>query len=59
MPGYDSTGPEGQGPKTGRGAGRCGGNSPDSVPPVGTARRGRGRGAGRRRGAWQGRGRRR
>ncbi|MEA3386730.1 MAG: DUF5320 domain-containing protein [Thermodesulfobacteriota bacterium] len=24
MPGYDSTGPMGQGPKTGRGLGRCG-----------------------------------
>lgn len=25
MPGFDGTGPEGQGPMTGRGAGRCGG----------------------------------
>ncbi|MCD6198233.1 MAG: DUF5320 domain-containing protein [Deltaproteobacteria bacterium] len=24
MPGYDSTGPMGEGPKTGRGLGRCG-----------------------------------
>lgn len=44
MPGFDKTGPEGEGPQTGRGLGRC----DDDEPP----RRGlgRGRGFGRARG---------
>lgn len=43
MPGFDKTGPDGKGPMTGRGLGKCGGKE-------GTALR-RGRGFGRR---WSG-----
>jgi predicted DNA-binding protein (UPF0251 family) len=48
MPNRDGTGPEGQGPGTGRGAGGCvdGAREADDDTP----RRGRGRGRGRRRG---------
>ena len=46
MPNRDGTGPEGKGPRTGRGFGRCGSNSdPDTQP-----RRGFGRGAAQGRG---------
>ena len=46
MPGFDGTGPSGQGPMTGWGAGRCAGNAP--APGAGFGRGlGRGRGFGR------------
>jgi hypothetical protein len=51
MPRGDGTGPEGQGPMTGRGMGRCGGDTdrrPNSRRP--------GRGAGRGQGGGQARG---
>jgi hypothetical protein len=53
MPGGDRTGPQGQGPMTGRGMGPCGGRRTGSRQPVGGGmrpRRGfsRGRGLGRR-----------
>lgn len=45
MPGMDGTGPDGKGPLTGRGLGRCG----DGLPRRGAGlRRGFGRGLGRR-----------
>jgi hypothetical protein len=66
MPGYDSTGPMGEGPKTGRGLGRCGkaktAGSLD-IAPGGAVRlddwlgAGRGSGRGVRRGRRGGRGR--
>ena len=31
MPGFDGTGPKGQGPRTGRGHGKCGGSVSESV----------------------------
>ncbi len=43
MPNRDGTGPEGKGPKTGRGQGRCGGVQTNANRP----RDGRGRGQGR------------
>ncbi len=46
MPGGDRTGPLGQGPMTGRGAGFCGGNA---APGNANAGRGGGRGGGFRR----------
>ncbi|MFO8235777.1 MAG: DUF5320 domain-containing protein [Bacteroidales bacterium] len=59
MPGFDRTGPEGQGPMTGRKLGRCNPNAPENTDNVnertlpgrglGLAQR-RGRGAGRPRG---------
>jgi hypothetical protein len=49
MPGRDRTGPMGQGPRTGRGAGRCGGEVIEAGP------RGRGWGLGRG-GGWRHRG---
>ena len=50
MPNRDRTGPEGKGPRTGRGLGRCGSNSdPDSQPRKGIGRgTGQGKGYGRR-----------
>ena len=47
MPAGDRTGPKGEGPRTGRGAGDCG-ESVESIAPSGGARRGFGRGFGRR-----------
>ena len=69
MPQVDRTGPQGQGPKTGRGMGKCGpkNQSPASQGQggIGAGRaqgrgsgRGTGRGKGKGRGARQGRGRR-
>ena len=64
MPQKDKTGPQGQGPKTGQGRGRCGVNSGNSVSEsqddMETGRgqrtgRGTGRGQGKGRGARQGR----
>jgi hypothetical protein len=70
MPQGDRTGPQGQGPKTGRGRGKCGPQSGTPAPQdqdgMGTVRgqgRGSGRGTGRgqsqgsARGAGQGKGR--
>ena len=65
MPRGNRTGPEGQGPKTGRGAGYCTGNeAPGYANPTGRMgmgrgqgmRGGRGQGMGAGRGAGQGRG---
>ena len=65
MPGFDNSGPLGQGPKTGRGQGKCGrnkpvrrsqsdqpfGNKPEDSRPLGRgAGNGRGRGRGKVRG---------
>ncbi|MBN2141272.1 MAG: DUF5320 domain-containing protein [Desulfovibrionaceae bacterium] len=50
MPGFDMTGPLGQGPMTGRGAGRCSGQAGQGRGP------GFGRGLGFRRGFGPGRG---
>jgi hypothetical protein len=47
MPNGDKTGPEGKGPKTGRGLGYCNGN--DKPGRENGQRRGMGRGLGRRR----------
>ena len=44
MPGYDSTGPLGTGPRTGRGLGRCG--PTDRAAPVGARYQGYGLGRG-------------
>jgi hypothetical protein len=68
MPGYDRTGPLGQGPRTGRGAGKCGKTKATPRSDVGqgagrrsgqgmAAGRGTGRGGGRGRRAGGGRGR--
>lgn len=71
MPGFDGTGPEGRGPRTGRGLGKCNPENTDprtdvmddDMPPYGRGRgygRGYGRGAagrGRGRGFGFGRGR--
>ena len=68
MPGFDRTGPLGEGPRTGRGLGRCGkaknSRSSDVAPGPAvrlgdspTARRGLGRGGGRGRRGGPGRGR--
>ena len=63
MPGFDRTGPAGQGPRTGRGMGKCGrvkrGKEPDSGQSFNASldtERPMGRGAGRRRGTTGGRG---
>ncbi len=55
MPGFDRTGPEGEGPMTGRKQGRCTGNAERQQPEGrglglgrGRGRRGSGRGEGRR-----------
>lgn len=53
MPRGDSTGPEGKGPKTGRGLGKCSGNSEPGYKSISAKRgfagngRGQGRGLGR------------
>ena len=52
MPGFDKTGPNSQGPKTGRGLGPCGGGQ-----AYGQGGRGPGRGFGRRFCRWFGFGR--
>ncbi len=58
MPGGDRTGPEGRGPRTGRGAGYCAGNDEPGSTESGPRRGGGfGFGFGRGRGAgWGGRG---
>ncbi len=56
MPGGDRTGPEGRGPKTGRGEGYCTGNDEPGFTDPGP-RRGFGFGFGAGRGAGWGRGR--
>lgn len=43
MPYQDGTGPNGNGPKSGRGQGRCGSNNPNALPG---RRNGQGRGFG-------------
>ncbi len=52
MPGYDGTGPAGQGTMTGRGLGRCAAGNAGQARPLrlgcGWGGRGRGRGFGRR-----------
>lgn len=49
MPGGDRTGPMGQGPRSGRGAGFCGGNNgPGFMSRMGQGMGGMGRGRGRR-----------
>jgi len=55
MPQGDRTGPQGQGPKTGKGQGKCGpkGGTP---APQGQGGRGRGQGSGRGAGRGQGKG---
>lgn len=53
MPNQDGTGPQGDGPRTGRGLGNCGGDSNNSG-----SGRGAGRGRGRNSGKGRGRGRR-
>jgi len=62
MPGFDGTGPTGQGPRTGRGLGNCTPqpNTPRRSPILGSLgqRLGLGRGLGRGRGRGAGRGRR-
>jgi hypothetical protein len=64
MPGIDKSGPDGRGPKTGRGLGYCGGNQPfhheTDTPRMRRRRvfsRGLGRNAGRGVGGGQGMGR--
>ena len=46
MPGGDRTGPNGEGPMTGRGAGYCAGNNMGGYMPRRSLGRGRGRGLG-------------
>jgi hypothetical protein len=46
MPNFDKTGPQGKGPKTGRGLGQCEGATPQGGAGAGI-RAGRGLGAGR------------
>ena len=65
MPQGDRTGPQGQGPKTGKGQGKCGpkGETPASQGQGGRDRgqgsgKGAGRGQGKGRGAGKGRGKR-
>ncbi len=58
MPGKDGTGPQGQGPKTGRGLGKCNAGGRTKAPQ-GPGGRGSGRGAGRGKGQGSGRGTRR
>jgi hypothetical protein len=59
MPQGDRTGPQGQGPKTGRGQGKCGPKGGTSAPQdqggMGSGQ-GQGRGAGRGKGQGTGRG---
>lgn len=47
MPRFDGTGPEGKGPRTGRGLGRCDGAAAQGAPPRRGVGLGRGRGFGR------------
>jgi hypothetical protein len=54
MPQGDRTGPQGQGPKTGRGQGKCG---PKGATPAPQRQGGTGRGQGSGRGAGRGQGR--
>ena len=54
MPNRDKTGPQGEGPKTGRGMGECGDKNSERTPrrdgsSRGLGRRGDGRGRGRNR----------
>ncbi|WP_084212102.1 DUF5320 domain-containing protein [Geoalkalibacter subterraneus] len=53
MPGFNGQGPQGQGPRTGRGAGRCNSQTSPDAPVAG---RGRGCGLGRGPGPGQGMG---
>ena len=53
MPQGDRTGPQGQGPKTGKGQGKCG---PKGGTPAAQGQGGRGRGQGSGRGAGRGQG---
>ena len=53
MPQGDRTGPQGQGPKTGRGQGKCG---PKGATPATQGQSGRGRGQGSGKGAGRGQG---
>ncbi|MCG2726139.1 MAG: DUF5320 domain-containing protein [Elusimicrobia bacterium] len=46
MPGRNGTGPDGKGPKTGRGMGNCGTNETDDVRNTNRQGLGRGRGMG-------------
>jgi hypothetical protein len=55
MPQGDRTGPQGQGPKTGKGQGKCGRNGGTSKPQR-QGGRGRGQGSGRGAGRGQGKG---
>jgi hypothetical protein len=54
MPQQDRTGPQGQGPKTGRGMGKCG---PKGGTPIPRGQGGMGSGSGQGRGAGKGAGR--
>jgi len=59
MPGLDKTGPNGQGPMTGRKMGTCGENTNDNQQnnlPIGRGQGGIGRGLGRGGGRGRGRG---
>ena len=57
MPQGDKTGPQGQGPKIGRGMGKCGPKSGNSAPQgQGGRRSGKGQGQGAGRGQRKGRG---
>jgi len=56
MPGFDRTGPEGQGSRTGRGLGRCNPDSKNDDRSQDDFRPGRGFGWGRGRGRGRGRG---
>lgn len=47
MPGFDKTGPKGEGAMTGRKQGRCVGNDPEDTSRGGGLGRGLGRGKGR------------
>lgn len=56
MPNFDGTGPQGKGPMTGRGMGKCGQNKTDNSSTTPALSMGRGRGAGRGSGTGRGRG---
>lgn len=59
MPGFDKTGPTGEGPRTGRGLGRCGSTNQVQGSEIGRGprmNRGKGSAAGRRAGRGGGRG---
>jgi len=55
MPGYNRRGPEGEGPRTGRATGYCGGNKPTEDPAYGLGRGGAPKGGGRGNGWGKGR----